>query len=142
MPFIESPTCFVAIPEAPEFAAVREAVKRALDDSHVKPLESGEPSRSITSNTSSIMERVDFVIADVTNESADVFYQLGLADALRKPTLIMAQKQISLSGDLGRHKLLVYRPEEVAKLGDYLSFWVSNAISFERRGSTSVPFSG
>jgi hypothetical protein len=86
-----------------------------------------------------MMERVDFVIADVTNESANVFYELGLADALRKPTLIMAQKQVSLSGDLGRHKLLLYSPGEIPKLADYLRYWISNAISFERT-KPSIPY--
>ncbi len=133
MAFTESPACFVTIPEGQEFDAVRHAVKAALDESQVRLLDSGSPSRSITSNTSDVMEQVDFVIADVTNESADIFYQLGLADALRKPVLIMAQKQVSLPGDLGHQRLLLYRPEEAPKLEDYLRYWISNAISFERR---------
>jgi|ERR1700757_226900 hypothetical protein len=132
MAFIESPTCFVAIPEGPEFEAVRSAVMQALD-SHVRVLEAGQPAPSVTANTSDIMERVDFVIADVTKESADVFYLLGLADALRKPALIVAQKQVSLSGDLGRHKLVLYGSNEVPKLAEYLRYWVSNTISLERR---------
>ena len=129
----------MAIPEGPDFAAVREGVKQALDDSQVRVLEAGQPAASITANISDMMERVDFVIADVTNESANVFYELGLADALRKPTLIMAQKQVSLSGDLGRHKLLLYSPAEIPKLADYLRYWVSNAISFERT-KPSIPY--
>jgi hypothetical protein len=139
MAFIESSACFVAIPEGPAFEAVRRAVTEALEQFQVRPLDLGSLSaHSKASNTSDIVERVDFVIADVTSESGDVFYQLGVADALRKPTLMMAQKQVSLPGDLASHQLLLYGPEEVSKLVDYLRYWIPDVVAMQRQRNAPV----
>jgi hypothetical protein len=139
MVFIESSACFLAIPEGPGFEAVRKAVTEALDQFQVRSLDLGTLSpHSKAPNISDTVERVDFVIADVTSESADIFYQLGVADALRKPTLMMAQKQVSLPGDLGNHQLLLYGPEEVSKLVEYLRYWIPDVIAMQRQRNAPI----
>ena len=138
MAFIRSLACFVAIPQSPEFQAVRQAVFEALDQFSVERLDlsylSTNPSTPVTSD---IVERADFVIADVTSASSDVFYQLGIADALRKPTLMMAQREVTLQGDLNRHQLLLYRPGEEFKLTEYLRSWMAAII--ERQQQRNAP---
>jgi hypothetical protein len=140
MVFIKSVACFLAVPETAEFDAVRHAVSEALDEYQVERLRiddvTGLPGLPIASD---IIQRADFVIADVTSESSDIFYQLGVADALRKPTLVMAQREVALQGDLARHQLLLYRPGEELKLTEYLRSWVADAI--ERQRSRSAPAS-
>ena len=139
MAFVVSSACFVAIPEGPEFEGVRQAVTETLDEFAVRRLDlvSQFPGSSVP-NISDIVDRVDFVIADVTTQSADIFYQLGVADALRKPALIMARKQVALPGDLARRQLLLYGPEEVSKLVDYLRYWISDAISLQRKKNAAI----
>ena len=129
--------CFVAIPHEAEFEAVRRAVYEALEKSGVERVEfvSVSPNRwtSPSSVTSDIVERADFVIADVTSQSANVIYELGIADALRKPKLIMAQHQVPLPFDLANDQLLLYRPGEETKLTEYLRSWVRDVIERQRQ---------
>jgi hypothetical protein len=141
MAFIKSLACFVAIPATPEFEAVRRAVSEALNQHQIERVVLEDlPSQDWAPVTSDIVERADFVIADVTSESSDIFYQLGMADALRKPTLVMAQRQIKLQGDLARHQLLLYRVGEESKLTEYLRSWVGEVIERQRQRSAPASF--
>lgn len=138
MAFVPSVACFVAIPQGPQFDAVRHAVSEALNQLKVDVQELGYVSPNYVSPnllpaTSDLMEQADFVIADITSQSNDIFYELGVANALRKPTLLMAQQQVPLQGDLARYQLLLYRPGEEPKLTEYLRSWVGDVIERQRQ---------
>jgi|HubBroStandDraft_6_1064221.scaffolds.fasta_scaffold1721737_1 hypothetical protein len=133
MVFIKSVACFLAIPQGPEFEAVRGAVLGALKMSSVEPLELDDTSANLSPVISDMMESADFVIADVSKQSSNIFYVLGIADSLRKPTLMMAQRQASLQPDLQRRELLLYGAGEESKLAEYLHTWVGNVIERQRQ---------
>lgn len=135
MPFLESSTCFVLIPEGDKFTAVRNVVTEALQKLDVRTLGSPSelPNLPAQSTTSDLLDRADFVIADVTDRSPSTFYVLGIADALRKPTLMLAQEQVPLPADLASQRLLVYRVDETAKLADYLGYWISDYMSMQKQ---------
>jgi hypothetical protein len=139
MAFVQSSACFVAIPRDPRFDSVRQVVAEALDESNVisVDIESQMPGSSV-SNISETLERVDFVIADVTDEGSNTLYLLGVADGLRKPTLIMTQNRVPLPGDLARRQLLSYGPQEVSKLRDYLRYWIPDVMSLQLKRNAAV----
>jgi hypothetical protein len=70
-----------------------------------------------------IIQHADLIIADITGSSPNVFYELGVADALRKPALVIAQKPLTLTGDFAGHKLVTYGPEEYEKLSRFIQYW-------------------
>jgi hypothetical protein len=133
MAFVPSVACFVAIPQGPEFDAVRRAVSEALTMSRVNVLELGDLSDNLSPVISDMMERADLVIADVSKQSSNIFYVLGIADSLRKPTLMMAQRQAPLQPDLQRRELLLYGVGEEPKLTEYLRSWVGDVIERQRQ---------
>jgi len=137
MAFNPSIACFVAIPQSPEFDPVRRAVSQALEKSGVERLEAGDVSANLSPVTSDIIERADFVIAEVSTPNSNSFYVLGIADSLRKPTLMMAQRQAPLQADLLSREILLYGPGEEPKLTEYLRYWVGNVI--ERQRERSAP---
>jgi hypothetical protein len=60
----------------------------------------------------------------VTDKNPDTFYEVGLADAMRKPILILAQKSHDAPTDLGGHRVLLYEPGDTDKLTRYLDYWI------------------
>jgi ABC-type branched-subunit amino acid transport system substrate-binding protein len=54
----------------------------------------------------------DFLVADLTGSNANVFYELGLAHAMRKPTILIASSEakMALPSDLAGLPYFVYEP--------------------------------
>ena len=48
------------------------------------------------------------VIAEVTEANPNVYYEIGVAHALNKPTVLLAQKGTKLPFDLGPHRCIFY----------------------------------
>jgi hypothetical protein len=48
------------------------------------------------------------VIAEVTEANPNVYYEVGIAHALRKPTILLAQRTTKLPFDLGPHRCIFY----------------------------------
>jgi nucleoside 2-deoxyribosyltransferase len=73
-----------------------------------------------------VIEQSDSVIADVTSKQSNIYYELGLADAMRKPVLILAQKSQDVPPDFAGHRVLVYEPDDTEKLSRYLDYWIDD----------------
>jgi hypothetical protein len=54
------------------------------------------------------LQEADIVIADVTAENANVYYELGYAHALAKPTILLAEKGKALPFDISGFRTLFY----------------------------------
>ncbi len=120
--FKEKPTCFVAIPGTPDFAGVRDAVQQSLQHLDVEPSSAADGVGAAFSVKA--VERSDLLIVDVTDKNPDTFYEVGLADAMRKPILILAQKSHDAPTDFGGHRVLLYEPGDTDKLTRYLDYWI------------------
>jgi len=119
----EKPSCVVAIPATDEFVTVRQAVTDQLQKHNIEPLDYSAEATSDKS-TSSSLETSDMLIADVTDKNPNIFYELGLADAKRKPVLLLAQKSPAVPSQLAGHQVLVYKPNDAEELAHYLDYWL------------------
>lgn len=119
----EKPSCVVAIPATDEFAEVRQAVTERLQKHDIEPLNYPDEATSDKSLPSSL-ETSDMLIADVTNKNPNIFYELGLADAKRKPVLLLAQKSPTVPSQLAGHQVLLYNPKDAEELAHYLDYWL------------------
>lgn len=54
------------------------------------------------------LSEASIVLAEISERNANVYYELGLAHALGKPTLLMASKGTSLPFDVGPHRCIFY----------------------------------
>lgn len=56
------------------------------------------------------LEQADFIIVDISRHNPNVMYELGYAHALRKPTIIIADKDeiTKIPIDVSGHYVLVY----------------------------------
>ena len=137
MAFSDSSSCYLAIPASDDFASVRQTVKEAVEEFQIEPLEQTVSSAggSVRTSARELLGRADFVIADVTVTNANILYELGIANALRKPILLMSQQQVELPGDLARQQLLLYKVAEMPELGEFLRYWIRDALSLRQPDS-------
>jgi signal transduction histidine kinase len=85
------PRCFLIIPFREEFRRVRDAIYAAARESGVTTSLADEVilQRPIAEFFASEIGRADFVVADISDANANVYYELGLAHAMGKPTLVL-----------------------------------------------------
>jgi predicted nucleotide-binding protein len=61
-----------------------------------------------------------FIVVDVTRQNPNVFYELGFAHALRKPTILLASaaEKRALPSDLDGFQFIVYDGDNLRSLVD------------------------
>ena len=118
-------SCFVAVPARGSLAQVRQAIFETLATSGVRALEADDVSRELPIE---MIRRADFVIADVSDASPYTFYEVGVADALRKPVQLISQKPSRLPVDLPGHQLVMYGADEADTLRDFLRYWLRDTL--------------
>ena len=64
----------------------------------------------------------DFVVAEVSSRNANVYYEVGLAHCIRKPTMLIASKDgaANLPFDIRHNRVVVYDPADVKSLRNAL----------------------
>ncbi len=63
------------------------------------------------------IRRADAVIVDITGNNPNVFYELGLAHALGKEVILLAQGDRDLPFDIKTTRYLQYDPKKLCELG-------------------------
>ena len=87
-----------------------EVIKQVCDEMNIEVLRVDEaygPGLIISDITRSILEST-FVIADVSPINANVFYEVGYAHGLNKPTILIAEKTTKLPFDVSPFRTLFY----------------------------------
>jgi len=63
---------------------------------------------SILQDIVDLLSRAFVILADISENNRNVHYELGLAHALGKPTVLIAPKGLQLFFDVGQERMLVY----------------------------------
>lgn len=87
------PRCFLILPHREEMRKVRDAVLAAARDTGIEVVyaESVILQRPIADAFASEIARADMIVADISDASANAFYELGLAHAMGKPSLVLCE---------------------------------------------------
>jgi len=78
------------------------------------------------------------VLADLTGRNPNVFYELGLAHAIGKPTILVAESMVDVPSDLRAHRVLLYDKNE-PKWGPVLREKIVAALAEILDGSPPPP---
>jgi hypothetical protein len=80
------------------------------------------------------IRQADLVICDLTDEVADVFYQLGIAHSLEKPVIMISQTAANLDFRIRRRYIIQYEDTSVGLLDlrDRLTEAVANWLGADR----------
>ena len=68
------------------------------------------------------------IIVDLSKPDSNVMFELGYADALRKPILILAARNSGsqLPGALAGLPVIIYDPDDPSNLTQQLRYWISS----------------
>ena len=106
-------TAFVVMPFGPEDLQVvyGDYVKPAIEALCSLKCVRGDDmfgSNVIMDDVRNAIEHAEIVVADLTGQNANVFYEVGIAHALNKPVLLMAQALDDVPFDLRHRRVLIY----------------------------------
>ncbi len=126
-------TCFVMMPFGNwQDLYYKEIFSAAIKDAGMEPVRADE-----LFSTGSVIEQVweqiqksKILLADLTNKNANVFYELGLAHAVRKPVVFTTANLEDVPFDLRHLRVIVYDTRDPfwgEKLKGNLSIYLKNA---------------
>jgi len=131
--------CFVIVPF--DNFRLKDAIKRSLNEISVEVITADEFSAgsSIVNNIIQTIENSDFVIADVSRKNLNVMYEIGFAHALRKPTLIITDKENKepLPSNLSGWLYIIYDQNNFKSLQTSIVRSITNIISKQRNEGTN-----
>ena len=106
------PSVFVIMPFDEEFNDVyAEFIKPVLKDAGFSTVDHADDIESQQNILRDILEKIDksdLIIADLTSANPNVFYELGIAHALRKSVILVTQSIEEVPFDLKPYRLLEY----------------------------------
>lgn len=112
--------CFVVMPFSKNFTDVYElGIKAILKELCINCTRVDELhfSKSVLTQIYNGIKRADFLIADLTGNSSNVFYEIGYAHALRKEVILLAQNPDKIPFDFTDMNRLDYDKNKIADLG-------------------------
>jgi hypothetical protein len=118
---VRSPRSLVIAPFDAAGRRILDAVRRALMELGVEVarLDNIAPGASWANAITDAIRSSDFLVADVTRQNPNVFYELGFAHAMRKPTILIVSaegKGGALPSDLDGFQYIVYDPGNLREL--------------------------
>ena len=104
-------SAFVIMPLSDEFNSVyTDFIQNSLNEVgyEVERADDIESQRSILSDILEKINTSNLIVADLTSVNPNVFYELGLAHALRKPVILLTQDIEEVPFDLQSYRLVEY----------------------------------
>lgn len=114
------PLAFLSLPWTDDFKSVREHVAKALREAGIQIAGSSteaDEGRSVPDLLLRQLEAADIVVVDLTHRSPNVLYELGYANALRKPVLSIVRASGSAVIPWAAQGSLYY-PYDIGKLDE------------------------
>jgi len=140
-------TCFVMMPYGPWFDKYyQEIYIPAIREAGFEPIRADElfSSGSVVEQVWEQIQKAKVMLADLTDKNANVFYELGLAHAVKKPVVFTAAQVEDVPFDLRHLRVIVYEtkePEWASKLRQSVTDYLKNALK-EPEKSIPHPFRG
>lgn len=115
-------TVFVAMPFREVYQPVLGAIKDAAHLLNMKAVQIGEEpfDGSIISHIRMQIEAADIMLAIVSEENGNVYYEIGLAHCQMKPVVLLTSDISKLKFDLRDHRAIVYDPAKPQEIRDEL----------------------
>lgn len=130
-----SSLCFVLMPFISEFDWIyRELIKPVVEKFGLIVLRADEISAPgvITEQIRTSIQQARLCIADVSGQNANVFYEVGLAQTLGKPTLLLTKDINDIPFDLKSNRFIVYDPNSLDEAKRNLESSIQNVLGEDR----------
>lgn len=130
-----SSMCFVLMPFSNQFDLIyREIVKPVVSDAGLVALRADEmfSPGTIMEQIRSAIQQSRICIADLTGLNPNVLYELGIAQTLGKPTVLMTQSIEDVPFDLRHFRHIIYDSSSPKIARNQLSQMIQNVQRFDR----------
>jgi len=121
---VDRNSCFVLMPFLDELEPVYKKIKKiVVDDQKLSCIRADaiySPGIVIEQIWGKIQE-AQIIIADATGKNPNVFYEMGLAHAIGKDVIIIAQKMNDIPFDLRHRRIIIYNTNQLDEFGVRLS---------------------
>lgn len=127
-----NPQCLLITPLGEEYSKVREIIAQMLLEIGVEPIivENMAPREQIIDAILRSINQADFIIADLTGNNPNVMYEIGYAQALRKPLFIIVQQNSQpLPSDMSGNLFFVYDLSHLEQLQLIIREWISRYLT-------------
>jgi hypothetical protein len=134
---------FVAMPYKPRWSrAVETVIQTSADQSNFLATVSrnSEKPGLITSQIWNEIRRAEVVVAEISDENPNVFYELGLAHALGKEVILLSQNVLKRPFDISTARLLHYRIKDLPSLQKRLKHAFSQISPRYKFESSQQPY--
>ena len=122
--------CFVIMPFGGWFDGYYESIyKSAITNAGLSPMRTDDLYRpsSIVQDIWELTKKAKVILADLTGKNPNVFYELGLAHALAKPAILIAETIIDIPFDLRSVRIIEYN-KNAPEWGRVLQESIENAL--------------
>jgi hypothetical protein len=104
------PLCFVVMPFSSDMGFIYQAIQEVVKQRGLRCVRGDERfvSRPVIDELKEDIARADLVIVDFTNRNPNVYYEAGLADALKKKWIVIAQSPDDLTFDVKHIRTIIY----------------------------------
>jgi hypothetical protein len=113
-PESSNPSCFIVMPYTQAWSEhVYEVIKEVCQEIGVRCVRGDEqlPTPDVLTQIWKDINNATFIIADISGQSPNVMYEVGLAHAIGKPVLFLAQSTDNLPFDLRNRRIVDYTLE-------------------------------
>jgi nucleoside 2-deoxyribosyltransferase len=128
---VSAKKCFVVMPFKPSFKKVYLEIRKAVEAKGLDCVRSDEikKDRPIMADVIEQIRTADLVIVDLTDQNANVYYEAGLAHALGKECIILAESDREVAFNLRNRRVVFYgNRESPDNLGGLLEEWIDAAL--------------
>jgi|KBSSwiStaDraftv2_1062776.scaffolds.fasta_scaffold79743_2 hypothetical protein len=104
-------SCFVIMPfGGPRDRYYNDVYAPAISEAGIRPRRADEISSagSVLQNIVELLSQCSVVLADITEANRNVHYELGLAHALGKPTVLVAPQEMKIFFDISQERVITY----------------------------------
>ncbi len=124
-----SPKALILFP--PETSYVATGIRSALEDGGISIIDLDDGLFEGALRAAAVKDAIfsaDVIVVDVTTQNPNILYELGLAQALRKPTILLAaiNSGARLPSDLVGLSPIPYDPADLIELRRRLQGWIKS----------------
>ena len=107
----------VLTPFHPDYESTYSVIKQICDDVHLKAERSDEEyvDGDLLQHIVKMIVEARIIIANLDGRNANVFYELGIAHSLNKPTVLLSHVGSTAPADVRGNYLVVYNSEDVLR---------------------------
>jgi hypothetical protein len=123
--------CFVMMPLKGRFDEIyRNLVAPAVVRQGLSPMRADEMAGPgfIVEQIRAAIQQARLCIADVTGNNANVLYEIGLAQAMKKPIILLAERESTVPFDVA-HERVIFYDEQLDQAADALKMAISVALA-------------